>query len=42
MMLHSLNEKKRINFLNVFAEYISKKNEEIMFAMKILNVQTMI
>ena len=38
MMLHSLNEKKRINFLNVFAEHVNNKNEKTIFVMKHLNV----
>ena len=38
MILHSLNEKKRMNFLKVFAKHISNKEEESMFAMKSLNV----
>ena len=38
IMLHSLNEKKRINFLNVFVEHVNNKNKKTMFAMKILNV----
>ena len=38
MMLHLLNEKKRINFLNVFAEHVNNKNKKTMFAVKHLNV----
>ena len=38
MILHSLNEKKRINFLKMFAEYVSNKKEESVFAIKPLNI----
>ena len=38
MILHSLNEKKRVNFLKMPAEHVSNKEEESMFAMKFLNV----
>ena len=38
MILHSLNEKKRVSFLKVPAEHVSNKEEESMFAMKSLNV----
>ena len=38
MMLHSLNEEKRISFLNVFVEHVSNKSEKTMFVIKILNV----
>ena len=38
MILHSLNEKKRVSFLKVPAEHVSNKEEESMFAMKPLNV----
>ena len=38
MMLHSLNDEKRINFLKVFAEHVSNKNEKFVFVFKILNV----
>ena len=38
MILHSLNEKKRVNFLKVPAEHVSNKEKKSMFAMKSLNV----
>ena len=38
MILHSLNEKKRINFLKVSVEHVSNKEKKLMFAMKPLNV----
>ena len=38
MILHSLNEKKRMSFLRVSAEHISNKKEKPIFAMKSLNV----
>ena len=38
MMLHSLNDEKRMNFLKVFAEHINNKNEKFVFVFKILNV----
>ena len=38
MMLHSLNDEKRVNFLKVFAEHVSNKNEKFVFIFKILNV----
>ena len=38
MMLHLLNKKKRINFLNVSIEYINNKNKKTMFIVKHLNV----
>ena len=37
MILYSLNEKKRVSFLKMFAEHVSKKKKS-MFAMKSLNV----
>ena len=37
IILHSLNEKKRVNFLEVSAEHVSKKKES-MFAIKFVNV----
>ena len=37
IILHSLNEKKRVNFLKVPAEHVSNK-KKLMFAMKSLNV----
>ena len=38
MMLHSLNEEKRISFLNVFVEHVNNKDEKTMFVVKHLNV----
>ena len=38
MILHSLNEKKRVSFLKMSAEHVSNKEEKSMFAMKSLNV----
>ena len=38
IILHSLNEEKRINFLRVSTEYINNKKEKLMFAMKPSNV----
>ena len=38
MILHSLNEKKRVNFLKVPVEHVSNKEEKSVFAMKSLNV----
>ena len=38
MILHSLNEEKRVSFLKMPAEHVSNKEEESMFAMKSLNV----
>ena len=38
MILHSLNEKKRVNFLKMSAEHVNNKEEESVFAMKSLNV----
>ena len=37
MILYSLNDKKRVNFLKMSAEYISNKRKEFMFAIKSLN-----
>ena len=37
MILHSLNEKKRVSFLRVSAEHVSNKKKSV-FAMKSLNV----
>ena len=37
MILHSLNEKKRVNFLKMPAEHVSNKEKESMFAIKSLN-----
>ena len=42
IILHSLNKKKRINFLNIFVEHVSNKNEKIIFTIRILNVEIMI
>ena len=38
MILHSLNEKKRVSFLKMSAEHVSNKKEESVFAIKLLNV----
>ena len=38
MILHSLNEKKRMSFLKMSAEHVNNKEEKSMFAMKSLNV----
>ena len=38
IILHSLNEKKRVSFLKMSAEHVSNKEEKLMFAMKSLNV----
>ena len=38
MILHSLNDEKRMNFLKMFAEHISNKNEEFIFVFETLNV----
>ena len=38
MILHSLNEKKRMSFLKMLAEHVNNKKEKSMFAMKSLNV----
>ena len=38
MMLHLLNDEKQINFLKIFAEHISNKNEKFVFVFKTLNV----
>ena len=38
MILHSLNEKKRVNFLKMPAEHVNNKEKKSMFAMKLLNV----
>ena len=37
MILYSLNEEKRVNFLKVLAEHVNNKKEKLMFAMKSLN-----
>ena len=38
MILHSLNEKKRMSFLRVPVEHISNKEKKSVFAMKSLNI----
>ena len=38
MILHSLNKKKRVNFLKVLAEHVNNKEKKLIFAMKSLNV----
>ena len=38
MILHSLNNEKRMNFLKMFAEHINNKDEKFVFVFKILNV----
>ena len=38
MILHSLNDEKRINFLKMFAKYINNINEKFVFVFKTLNV----
>ena len=38
MILHFLNEKKRMSFLRMSAEHVSNKEKESVFAMKSLNV----
>ena len=38
MILHSLNEKKRVSFLEMPVEHVNNKRKESMFAMKSLNV----
>ena len=38
MILHFLNEKKRMSFLKILAEHVNNKEKEFMFAMKSLNV----
>ena len=38
MMLHSLNDEKRMNFLKMFAEHINNKNKKFVFVFEILNV----
>ena len=38
MMLHFLNDEKRISFLRIFVEHISNKNEKFVFVFKTLNV----
>ena len=38
IILHSLNNEKRIKFLKMFAEYINNKNKKFVFIFKTLNV----
>ena len=38
MMLHSLYDEKRINFLKIFAEHVSNKDEKFVFVFETLNV----
>ena len=38
MMLHSLNDEKRMNFLRVSAKHINNKNEKFVFVFETLNV----
>ena len=38
MILHSLNEKKRMSFLKVSAEHVNNKEKKSVFAMKSLNI----
>ena len=38
IMLHSLNDEKRMNFLKVSAEHVNNKNEKFVFVFKTLNV----
>ena len=38
IILHSLNEEKRMNFLKVSAVHINNKEKESMFTMKSLNL----
>ena len=38
MILHSLNNEKRMNFLKMFAEHINNKNKKFIFIFEILNV----
>ena len=38
MILHSLNNKKRMNFLKMFAKHINNKNEKFVFVFETLNV----
>ena len=38
MILHSLNDEKRINFLKMFAEHINNKNKKFVFIFETLNV----
>ena len=38
MILHSLNDEKRMSFLKMSAEHINNKNEKFVFVFEILNV----
>ena len=38
MILHLLNNEKRMNFLKMPAEHINNKNKKFVFIFKILNV----
>ena len=38
IILHLLNDQKRMNFLKIFAEHISNKDEKFVFVFKTLNV----
>ena len=38
MILHSLNDEKRMNFLKMSAEHTSNKNEKFVFIFETLNV----
>ena len=38
MMLYSLNNEKRINFLRIFAEHVNNKDEKFVFIFETLNV----
>ena len=38
MMLHSLNNEKRMNFLKMFVEHINNKDEKFVFVFETLNV----
>ena len=38
MILHSLDDEKRMSFLKMFAKHINNKGEKFVFAFEILNV----
>ena len=38
MILYSLNKKKQINFLKIFAKYVNNKEKKSVFAMKVLDI----
>ena len=38
MMLHLLNNEKRMSFLKISAEHVNNKNEKFVFNFEILNV----